>query len=327
MTYGILKSGALAAALFSFGTAAQAECGDLVVTEMNWASSQVVTSVAKFILETGYGCSIEMVPSSTVPALASVAETGKPDIVSELWINGAPSYEELEAKGTIKTLTDVLSDGGDEGWWVPQYIVDEHPEAGTLEGILANPELVGNRFHQCPEGWGCQRANASKSQAFGLVDAGVEIFQHGSGETLATSIASAYANKEPWFGYYWAPTAILGKYPMVKIDLGEYVPEVHACDSDPECAERGQRKSSYPVSPVKTIVTTAFIDASPDAAEFMSKLSFTNAQMNGLLAWKDANEATAEETAVQFLTTSQDIWSTWISDDAKGKLSFLLNDS
>ena len=36
----------------------------------------------------------------------------------------------------------------------------------------------------------------------------------GSAAGLDGSIAKAYENKEPWLGYYWAPTAILGKYPM-----------------------------------------------------------------------------------------------------------------
>ncbi|WP_323785049.1 ABC transporter substrate-binding protein [Thalassovita sp.] len=324
MSKKILKNGAAAAAIALSAGAASADCGEITMTEMNWASSQVVSGVAKFVLEQGYGCTVEMIPSSTVPALASVAETGEPDIVTELWINGAPSYEKLEAEGKITTLTDVLSDGGVEGWWVPKFVVDEHPEAGTLEGILANPELVGNRFHQCPEGWGCQRANDSKTKAFGVVDAGIEVFQHGSGETLASAIAAAFENKEPWFGYYWGPTAILGKYPMVKIDLGEYNAEVHACDSDPECPDRGVGKSEYPVSPVKTIVTTAFLESHPEEAAFMKNLSFTNAQMNGILAWKEANTASTEEATVNFLTTRPDVWGAWINDAAKEKLSGLL---
>lgn len=300
-----------------------ADCGEVVMTEMNWKSSQVVTSIAKFVLEQGYGCAVTMVPSSTVPALASVAETGKPDIVTELWINGAPAYEGMEAEGKITTLTDVLSDGGVEGWWVPQYLVDAHPELATLEGILANPELIGGRFHQCPEGWGCQRANASKGAAAGLEGAGIEIFQHGSGETLAASIAAAFEDKAPWFGYYWGPTAILGKYPMVKISLGDYIPAVHKCDADPDCPNRGEKLSEYPVSPVKTVVTNSFATDHPAASEFMAKLSFTNAQMNGILAWMDENKATAEEAAVHFLTSDKELWMGWLNDDAKAKLSEL----
>lgn len=319
-----LAAAATASAMVISANAAQAECGDITMTEMNWASSQVVTGIAKFILEQGYGCSINMVPSSTVPSLASVAETGEPDIVTELWTNGSPVYDDMAAEGVITPLTDVLSDGGVEGWWVPAYLVEKHPEVGTLEGILANPELVGGRFHQCPEGWGCQRANFAKTIAFGVADSEIEIFQHGSGETLASSIAAAFENEEPWFGYYWAPTAILGRFPMVMIDLGEIDLEVHNCDSDPECADRGKGKSAFPPSPVKTVVTASFAEDHPEEAAFMANLSFTNEAMNSLLAWKEENNATTEETAVYFLQNNSDEWAGWLNDDARSKLAPLI---
>ena len=42
----------------------------------------------------------------------------------------------------------------------------------------------------------------------------------GSGAALAGSIARAYERQQPWFGYYWSPTPVLGKYDMVKVDFG-----------------------------------------------------------------------------------------------------------
>ena len=307
---------------FAIPAAASADCGDVSITEMNWASSAVVTHVSKFLMEQGYGCTVTTIPSSTVPALASVAETGKPDIVTELWINGAPTYDEMQAAGKIETLTDVLSDGGVEGWWIPTYLAEAHPELKTVEGLLANPDLVGGRFHQCPEGWGCQRTNDSLSKAFDLEGNGFEVFQHGSGETMATSIASAVESNEPWLGYYWAPTSVLGKYDMTSVDLGEYNEEIHLCNADPECKTVG--KSSYPIGPVKTVVTTDFSGKYPEVAELMSHVSFTNAQMGELLAWQEENNSSAEETAVYFLTNYQDTWTGWINDEAKGKLAALI---
>ncbi|WP_093968656.1 ABC transporter substrate-binding protein [Actibacterium lipolyticum] len=319
----LFKSSAAVVAFAGFASGAQASCGDVTITEMNWASSAVVTSVSKFLMEQGYGCTVTTVPSSTVPSLVSVAETGKPDIVTELWINGAPAYNELQDAGKIETVADVLSDGGVEGWWVPQYMVDANPELATIEGILANKDLLGGRFHNCPDGWACKNTNGDLAKNFGLVDAGYEIFLHGSGETLATSIASAFENKEPWLGYYWAPTAILGKYPMVSVDLGvDYNEEVFLCAANAECTAEGV--SSWPVGPVKTIVTTDFSSREPDIAALMANVSFTNAQMGEILAWKEANNGSNEEAAVFFLTNYKDVWADWINDAAKEKLAALL---
>ena len=313
--------GALAGATMMSSVAA-ANCGEVTITKMDWASSQVVTAVAKFIMEQGYGCKVKEVPSATTTAITSLTETGKPDIVTELWINSTPSYPKLEAAGKVKTATNVLSDGGEEAWWIPKYLADKHPELKTIEGVMKNPKLVGGKFHNCPDGWACRKINDNVIKALKLGD-NMEIFNHGSGETLAASIASAYADKKPWFGYYWAPTAILGKYPMVKVSVGEHKADVHTCNAKgKECKNPGV--SAYPSSRVITTMTSNMASKNPEIFALMKKLSFTNDQMGKVLAWKQDKKASTEEAAVHFLTTYKDVWKSWLSDDAKKKLSAII---
>ena len=316
--------GALLATGAAGVAAAQTEgaCGEVTITEMDWASAAIVTNVAAFLMEQGYGCDVTAVPSSTTPAMASVAETGEPDIVTEVWTNGNPGYDKLMAEGTIVTLADVLSDGGEQGWYVPTFLAEEHPEILTVEGIKANPELVGGRLHSCPDGWSCKDTTEAYARVAGLEEAGIEIFQHGSGETLATSMASAVENREPWLGYYWSPTSILGKYDMTRVDLGPFDAEIFACYSDPECEDTGL--SSYPTVPVKTVVTTSFQEEQPELAALLTNLRFTNAQMNEVLAWQEDNNASVQEAAVYFLTTYSDVWQGWVSPEARERLAALL---
>lgn len=314
----------LGAVALTLGTAgaAHADCGEVSITEMDWASSAVVTAVSSFLMQQGYGCTVNVVPSSTVPALTSVAETGEPDIVTETWVNSTPVYEELVAEGKLVEIAEVLSDGGVEGWWIPAYLAEAHPELKTLEGIMANPDLVDGRFHDCPSGWACDIINNNNYKAAGMGDAGVERFQHGSGETLATSIAAAYADEAPWFGYYWAPTSVLGKYPMVQVETAAYDADAHSCNGDPECA--APKLSSYPTAKVATAVSGTFAKENPEIVELMSKVSFTNAQMGEVLAWQDDNNASYEEAAVYFLTNYKDVWGDWLNDAAREKLAALL---
>lgn len=299
-----------------------ADCGTVTVTEMNWASASVATAISAFLMTEGYGCEVTTVPSSTVPAMASIAETGSPDVAIEVWANTAPAYFDLKDQGKLVELADVLSDGGVEAWWIPNYLAEAHPELTTIDGVLANPSLVGGRFHNCPDGWACRIVNDSLIPAFDLEGHGLEVFNHGSGETLATSIAAAFEDRAPWFGYYWAPTSVLGKYPMVKVDIGPYVPETHSCNANPECEDVG--KSAYPTSLVVTAATTAFVEREPEVADLMSKVSFSNERMGGLLAWQEENSASAAETAVHYLTSHPDEWSAWLNDAARERLSALL---
>ena len=297
-------------------------CGEVSITQMDWASAAVVTSVAEFLMTQGYGCDVTVVPTTTVPAITSVAETGEPDIITELWTSYTEVYNELVAAGKLVEMSKVLSDGGVEAWWIPAYLAEAHPELTTIEGIKANPELVGGRFHDCPTGWGCDVTNFNNFKAAGLDEAGIERFQHGSGETLAADMAAAYESEAPWFGYYWAPTSVLGKYPMVQVTTAPHNPEAHLCNGTEDCAT--PTLSAYPAANVVTAVTTTFSDREPAIAEFLSNMSFTNAQMGEVLAWQEDNNASNEEAAVYFLTSYSDVWSGWISEDAKGNLSALL---
>lgn len=306
----------------SFAGAARAACGKVIITEMNWASAAIVTSISKFLMEQGYGCDVQVLNTSVAPAITSIAEKGEPDIVTELWINSAPKYEELEAAGTVVTLANVLTDGGIGGYWIPDYLAAEHPELTTMEGILANPGLVGGRFHSCPDGWGCRIVADNLQKAWDFEGRGLEVFNHGSGETLAASIESAYTNKEPWFGYYWSPTPTIAKFPMVKVDMGEYVEAIHTCNRSADCANPG--KSGYPNDRVLTGTTSAFVEREPQIAELMRNVSFSNQTMNDLLKWQNANNATADETAVHFLTEYPDVWAGWLNAEAKDRLASLL---
>ncbi len=317
-----LVRGMAAVAMFSSAFAAYADCGKVSITEMNWASSQIITEVSKFLMEQGYGCTVEKVPSATTTSVASLAENGEPDIVTELWLNSTGDvYAKLEAEGKVSRLAEVFNPGGVEGWWIPSYLAEAHPELKTIEGIMANPKLVGGRFNNCPDGWGCRIVNDNLVKALGLRGK-MEVFDHGSGETLGTSIAAAYADKKPWFGYYWAPTAVLGKYPLTKVKIGNIDTTVHTGNQNKDNPNPGV--SDFPPAPVLTVATKALTGREPEIAELMSKVSFDIAILNSVLAWQDKNGASAEEAAVYFLNNHSDVWSKWVNDAARKKLSALI---
>ena len=317
-----LAAGLVAAAAMSTTSPAFADCGDVSITEMNWASSQIITEVSKFLMEQGYGCKVEKVPSATTTSVASLAENGEPDIVTELWLNSTGDvYEGLEAEGKVKRLTEVFNPGGVEGWWIPAYLAESNPELLTIEGIMANPELVGGTFNNCPDGWGCRIINDNLIEAMGMRDK-MEVFDHGSGETLGASIASAYEDKKAWFGYYWAPTAVLGKYPMAQVKIGDIDTEIHTANANKDNASPGV--SDFPPAPVLTVATDALTEREPDIAKLMSTISFDIDILNSTLAWQDDNSASAEEAAVHFLTNHSDVWSAWVTDEAREKLSALI---
>lgn len=312
--------------VLGLAAAAQAKCGKVTISEMNWDSAAVAAHVQALILEKGYGCDVDLVPGDTVPTLTSMTEKAEPDIAPEIWINSAREVvDKAVEEGRLKIAGEILSDGGEEGWWVPEYVVKANPELTTLQAVMKRPDLFKDkedpgkgRFYGCPSGWACQIINANLFNAYKLKEANFNLFDPGSAAGLAGAIARAYEREEPIFTYYWAPTDILGKYPMVKLGGMKHDPETYGCIQDKDCAD--PKPNMYPKSDVLTAVVGKFAEAEPDAFKFVSNMSWPNSLLNKLLAWKAAKKADAKETAEYFLKNNESVWKAWMPADAAAKV-------
>jgi glycine betaine/proline transport system substrate-binding protein len=302
-----------------------ADCGKVTIGEMNWGSAQVIANVEKFVLEAGYGCKVQLIQTSTVPAMTSMVEKGEPDIASEIWINSVKEvFDKGVADGRVVSAGNVLSDGGVEAWWLPKYVVEANPKIKTIQDVIANAQMFKDpedpskgRFYNCPSGWVCKIINNNLFRAYGM-EPSFTNFDPGSAEGLAGSIAKAYERKEPWFGYYWAPTSVLGKYPMVKVELGDFSAADHACNVKENCDK--PHAGRYPPSEVLAATTKKFADSHPEVFEFLQKISIPNDVMNAVLAWGEDNQAEGNEMAGYFIKTYGDLWTSWLPSEVADKV-------
>lgn len=327
MNKTLLKT-SLAVATAMVGTSALADCGRVTIANMNWNSAALMASIDQLILNEGYGCDAELVPGDTMPTGTSMVEKGEPDIAPEMWSNSMKeALDRGVEEGRLRYAGRSLSDGGEEGFWVPEYLVEEYPELATIEGVKQHVDMFEHpedpdksMFMGCPAGWNCQITARNLYNALNLEEAGFDLVDPGSGAGLAGSIAKSYEREEPWFGYYWAPTAVLGRYPMVKVDFGTGVKEDHYinCISKEECLD--PEPTMYPPSPVWTVTTESFASEAPEAYDYLTKRAFSNDQMNELLAWMEQNQADGEFAAFHFLENYESIWTEWVSDDVADKV-------
>ena len=109
---------------------------------MNWASAEVLAWIDKIILTEGYGCNAELLPGDTTPTLTSMMEKGEPDVAPEAWINASRVLMDKAVKeGRLHYASEALPDGGVEGWWIPKYVADAHPDIKSVPDALKHPEL------------------------------------------------------------------------------------------------------------------------------------------------------------------------------------------
>jgi glycine betaine/proline transport system substrate-binding protein len=305
-----------------------AACDKVTIADMNWPSATLMAHLDRLILKHGYGCNVDLVPGDTMPTGTSMIEKGEPDIAPELWTNSfAAAIRKGVEEKRLRIAGKPLSDGGEEGFWVPKYLVDKTPELATIAGIKKHAKLfkhpedpAKSAFIGCPAGWNCQISTGHLFKALKLADAGFELVDPGSAAGLDGSIAKAYERREAWFGYYWAPTAILGKYKMVKVDFGSGADEAHYqnCITQTECAD--PKPTMHPPSPVHTVTAASFANRAPEAFAYLSKRTFTNADMNRQLVWIEENQADGDTAAVHFLKNFEAVWSAWLTVDIATKV-------
>ena len=173
--------------------------------------------------------------------------------------------------------------------------------------------------HNCPSGWNCQITTGNLFTAYGAEDKGFELVDTGSAAGLDGSIAKAYEREEGWLGYYWAPTAILGRYEMVKLDMGEHDKEHwDTCTAVIDCED--PKVNGWAKSEVFSVVTNEFAEKAGVAMDYVGTRQWDNGTVNKLLAWMADNQATGEEAAVYFLENFEDVWASWVSEDAMAKV-------
>ena len=304
-----------------------AACGAVSIASMNWASAELMASVDEVILEKGYGCDASLVPGDTMPTFTSMKEKGEPDIAGELWVNAVrePLKKAME-EGRLHSVNSEPITGAGEGWWIPPYMAEKYPELKTVLDILERPDLFPDKedpskgaFFSCPSGWGCQLTNANLFRAFEMEKKGWVLVDPGSSAGLDGSIAKAVERGKSWFGYYWSPTALAGKYGMVKVPFGVPFAGSENWDGcmvkpEDECAE--PKPSAWTRSEVHTVVTERFKNNGGVALDYLRARVFPGDVMNGMLAYMEEHQATGEDAALEFLRKHESIWTKWVSADA-----------
>jgi len=290
--------------------------------DLSWDSAQVHNQIAAFIVENGYGYpESEFLPGSTIPLFEGLAR-GDIDLEMECWVeNQQEAYDKHIEAGKVIDLGDNFWDNW-QGWLVPTYMIEngDLPEGLSVSDmpqyweLFKDPEdKTKGRFYSCIPGWECEIINEEKFKEYGL-DEYYNIFLPGSDAALNGSLAAAYSKEEPWFGYYWEPTWVLGKYDMTRIEEPPYDEEVwetnHAC--------------TYPPVHVNVVLNAEFAEENPELVDFLTKYASTTAQNNAILAYMRDTEASTKEAGIYFLKEYEDTWTKWVPADIASKVKAAL---
>jgi glycine betaine/proline transport system substrate-binding protein len=292
----------------------------VIFADLSWDSAQVNNRIAAFILTHGYGYDdIDYIPGDTITILQGLRR-GDVHVNMEVWVeNQQEPFDEAIAAGDVIDLGNNFGDNW-QGWLVPRYMIEGdasrgiQPSTPDLRSVFDMPDYwelfkdpedsTKGRFINSIPGWECTEDNSQKLVTYGL-DQYYTDFITGSDAALSGSMAAAYQRGEPWFGYYWAPTWVLGKFDMYPLEEPPF-------DADVWKANRG---CAYPSNNVNVAVNAEFAERNPEVVAFLDNFVTETAQHNRVLAYMEAEGATTDEAALFFLREYEDWWTKWVPAD------------
>ena len=320
-----LLSSALTAAVLTFGAATTATAAEPVCEVdrtinfggMSWESNLVLTDVQRLILENGYGCKTEVLPTETLPALAAL-ERGDLDVNTEIWLNSMGTiWDDAVERGRVVRSGDLFMGG--EAWYIPKYTQERLPELKTAADLVkfkdefADPEAPGKgRFYGCPAGWACEVVSTNLFNALDLDDS-FTYYQPGTGAAQKAALTSDYRRKNNIVFYYWYPTPLVGSLDLVELKLPEFDEERHKCLTDVDC--ENPEPNAYPNNPVFVALNKSFAEEAPQLREFFDNNEVPLDVINATLAEMEDSGDDSIDVAKWFLAEYPEVWTQWVPED------------
>ena len=294
-----------------------AQKGTITFATLNWSSAEIQSAIGQYIVEHGYGYSVDEKAGATLPLFQGLLG-GDIDVTLEIWLPNQNSHW-LPAldEGNVIPVGNSLNEQWQSSFVVPTYLAEEH-NLRHIDDLRDNMDLFPQEdgkiiLWTCPGSWGCHETNNRQVAAYGLEDV-VTLKPAEGGGPLFASLQGAYDKEEPWLGYLWAPSV-----PANTLDLTR-LGEPAACEDDhPE-----DTNCAYGVGPVRIAVHPTMVQRAPDVVEMLRLWSFDNAQIGEVLQYRSQTDASAEETAVWFLTNRKGIWTSWVPTDVADRVQAAL---
>ena len=150
-----------------------------------------------------------------------------------------PSGHAKDYKKYIDAGNGVVDGGqlgviGQIGWWIPTYMLTDHPELATWEGIKGNEAM----FQTSESGDAGQLLDGDPSYVtfdqniadnLGL---NLKVVYAGSEAAELTELKTAYNAQKPILMYFWTPHWAQEKYDLTMVQLPEVTPECEQAAAD-----------------------------------------------------------------------------------------------
>ena len=277
-----------------------------------WTGSAVNANVAKVVLEAELGTPVEFVEIDEFATWPGM-EDGSIDAVLEVWPSGhAADYETYITQNQTVVDMGLLGPEAKIGWYVPTFVVDEHPELATWEGFK-DPELAG-LFATAESGdlgqflMGDPTYVTFDEQIIANLGLPLKYVVGGSEAALLTAIDTAFADHTPLLMQFWKP-----HWKQLEVDLTEVkLPEVtEECLASAAAAD-GNYACDYQVDVLYKAASAQLQEKNPAAFEFLQKMQLTTEQQSEIAGYIDRDGMEPLAAAQKWVDENPDVVAAWL---------------
>ena len=312
---------------------AEEEKPTIKLSDTWYESVWLMNNIAKVIFEEGYGYPTESVQISVAISQISLSK-GELDVWFDHWYwYWLDLYNEEIDNGNIESLW-ISMEPAPSFWMIPQWVHEEY-NINTVDDMKDHWELFNDPedpskglFINCPIGWQCQQINQVKLEAYGLME--YYNYIEPTAGAMEAALAGAQKKSDPVFGYYWAPTALMGMFDWYILEEPEFDADVwdkiQAAIDDDSLRPLDEACAYEALSPVN-VVWSGLRDKAPEVVAMLEKLNIGLEQTNRSAAWAKENEVEEwANVAVWYLREYDSRWKTWVPTDIYNKVKAALDD-
>ena len=296
----------------------------IIFGDLNWSSALLQNRIAQYIVEHGYGYPTDVKGGATLPLFQGL-KRGDTHVTMEIWLpNQDEAWNEARAEGAVLSVGKSLGNDWQSAFVIPAYLQEEYPELDSVEDLkdpqfkaLFPTDAGGDRARlvSCVIGWACEEVNAAQVIGYGLTDH-VEVVNPGDGAALNADLNGAYLREEPWLGYQWGTNDPALKLDLVRLEEPAYSDECWFTTK--ACA--------YEDAEILIAVNPDLPGKAPDVIQMLRNWDFNIDIYKAAVRWQDANpNADTQDTALWWLSTNEDIWGGWVTDEAAANINAALS--
>jgi glycine betaine/proline transport system substrate-binding protein len=262
--------------------------------------------VAQYVIQKYLGYSVNLLTIDEIPAWPAMTQ-GKVSAVMEVW-GHSPLYAKYVQGNHQVVDAGLEGPSGNIGWYVPTYLVQQHPELKTWKGLQKDWKLFVTP-QSSPQGQFLDGSPSYVTNDQALVKnlkLNLKVVFAGTEAAQLTEIESDYKAKKPVLFYWYTPQYQNAIYKFTQVALPPYTA---ACaklkPADINC--------SYPPYPLYKVMSSTLSKTAPDVANFIRRFNWTSDDQNQVsynLAVKHMSNSAA---AAAFVNSHMSLVKSWLS--------------